>query len=184
MGILANLNSTRVIILGSFLGAAVMGGLVYAQKLEVAELDEQLSPRGVPKLVTELQTSALELANLQRLADREQFKQRDDAETYARAIAGNQYVNIGQIDTKRSDNERVRGAIDSVISLTPPKGGKTAYTRDQISNFLYKLEADSRRVRVTRVLMRKDPADKSKPHEVGADRWTFDVDITIRQPKE
>ncbi len=184
MKLFRSLNSTRIIIIGSFIGALTMGGLVYAQKQKLAELDERLRPSGAPQLVAELQTRALELANLQRLADREQFKQRDDAEYYMRSVASHNYVNIGTVDTVRSDNERRQGAIDTIITIKPPRGGKNAYTRDQISNFLYKLEADSRRVRVTRIAIRPESGQRARPHEVGGDRWTFDIDATIRQPKE
>ena len=51
-------------------------------------------------------------------------------------------------------------------------------TRSRIGNFFYKLEADSRRVKVTSIKL--TPFKKIKPGEVGEDVWTFECAITSR----
>jgi len=54
------------------------------------------------------------------------------------------------------------------------------FQRLRIANFLYTLEYDSRRVKVTD--MKLEIAEKKpKPHEVPADEWFFDAEVTSRQ---
>jgi hypothetical protein len=183
----AALDSTRIIIIASFVGSIVMGVLVYVQRQKLEELERQVGPQGVQRTVVQIQSRALELANLQRIADRETLRQRDDPERYVREAAAHEHVNIGDVDS-RPNSERIdtrRGHVDRIITVQPPRGTNRTYTRAQISNFLFKLEADSRRIRVTRIQIRPETTGgRTRPHEVASDRWTFDVDITIRDRVE
>ena len=54
--------------------------------------------------------------------------------------------------------------------------------RASIANFLFTLEQDSRRVKVTSI--RIDPFAKLKPGELGGDEWTFEAEITSRRKIE
>ncbi len=56
------------------------------------------------------------------------------------------------------------------------------FTLGQIGNFLYKLEADSRRVKVT--YFKIQPFEKVAPGQVGKDAWNFEAELTTRGKDE
>ncbi len=176
-----SLDATRLMILGSFLGALVMGGLVFFhQRPLMAQLDRQLENE-VLVLGRTVQTKGVQLAELQRQASREQFKGEDHAETYIRQIASHEDVQVGQVNVNPApDLFPAAGIRDRRYSITPPRGQDRSFRRDSLGNFLYRLEADSRRVRVTRI--RISPHGRApRPHEVASDRWDFEFEITTRE---
>jgi hypothetical protein len=179
--LLQSLDATRLMILGSFIGALVMGGLVLLhQRPLLEELDQQLDS-DVKLLGRTVQSKAFQLAELQRQAGREQFKGEDHAETYIRQIASHEEVQVGQVDvTPAPDLFPAPGIRDRRYSIRPPRGQDRSFRRDNLGNFLYRLEADSRRVRVTSI--RISPHGRApRPHEVTSDRWDFQFEITTRE---
>ena len=72
---------------------------------------------------------------------------------------------------------------DRVYTVTPFLR-EDAFSRGQIANFLWKLEYDSRRVRVTELTLTALDADNKprvKPDDYPSDKWTFKCQVTSRQ---
>jgi hypothetical protein len=171
----------RAMILGSFLGSAITGWLVWQKHVELKELKVDVAQ--APGVVERIQTKAQELDQLQSALNREGLKGnlQQDMEFYIRQKASDPKINIGQIDLTRSTNSPDKGLEDIKFKIRPKE--KTQRTRrESISNFLYKLELDSRRVKVTSI--RIDSFDKVKPGELGKDIWTFEAEITSRRALE
>jgi len=176
----ANMNFPRAVILFSLTGSAVLGYLVYQQTERLKELELEL--RRAPAVVTQIQQSAMRLDELNQAADREGLKgEQSDPELYIRRVAATDNVNIGQVDISVSASTPARGLEDRKYKIRPTNKNER-FSRGGIGNFLYKLEADSRRVKVTSVKM--TPVERVKPGEVGNDSWTFEVEITSRQTVE
>jgi hypothetical protein len=93
-------------------------------------------------------------------------------------------VDIGENDKTPSEVPVDRGnIIDKKIMIKPVPSDRT-FPRSKISNLLYKLETDSRRIRVTHVKIALGGKPLPKLHEVPEENnWTFEAQITSRQRK-
>ena len=171
----------RAMILGSFLGSLVTGWLVYGKWKDLEQLEVQV--RNAPALVGRIQTKAVELDQLLSALNREGLKGDviSDMETYIRQKASDPKINIGQVQLTPSTTQPDKGIEDIKYKILPKEKSQRT-RRGSIANFLYKLEQDSRRVKVTSI--RIDPFDKLKPGEMGGDTWTFEAEITSRRAIE
>ena len=173
---LGRMSFPRAVILFCSLGSVALGGLVYMRVQRLREVKDEL--RRVPEIVKEIQTDAYRLSDLLRSASNEKFKAQSAPETYIRAIAVDGKINIGQIDIGISDKSPARGIRDDIYKITLQTKTQRC-TRGQIGNFLYKLEADSRRVKVTRIKLTPF-GERIAPGEIGKDNWVFEADLTTR----
>jgi hypothetical protein len=77
-----------------------------------------------------------------------------------------------------------KGIVDKKIRIKPTSRDKV-FQRSKIANFLYKLEADSRRIRVTDMVIELGGKSRVREHEIPEEgNWTYDVEITSRQREE
>ena len=184
-----NLTFSRTIILLSFVGSAVLGWMLYKEKQKLAEYDAGVAYADtvVPKIVTH----ARELDELVKAAAREDFGNSMSAvESYVREKARDDNVHVGQMDISKPKEEVIfsggagGGKVeDKVYTVEPSAAGKSEFTRSEIANFAYLLEQESRRVKVSRMLIR--PTQKNvRDDEALEDRWTFELDLRIRSRTE
>jgi len=177
MGFLSGMNFPRGVIIASLAASAGFGYMVYERGQRLEQIQSEL--KLVPNLVRDIQKLGIELNNYQEAASGEILKGDDyDAETYIREIAADPNVNIGQVKTTPSKKSPYRDVEDRIYKIVPDSRNPR-FTRSQIGNFLYKLEAASRRVRVTSLKL--IPANKLKAGEIGDDVWTFEAAITTRE---
>ncbi len=173
------LSFPRAVILFCSLGSLVLGALVWLRAQRLSEVKDELAR--VPNLVKEIQSDAYRLSELLRSASAEKFKAQSEPETYIRAIAVDGKINMGQIDITKVTKTPAKGIEDSIYKMVPQTKTQR-YTRGHIGNFLYKLEADSRRVKVTRIKL--TPFEKISPGEIGKDSWVFEAELTTRTKLE
>ena len=175
----SNMNFPRWVIVTTALSSLVLGWFVYDWSARLGEVELEL--QRTPALVTEIQRKALRLDALQALADKEGMKGEANPELYIQKVAGAPNVNIGQVSTKPSVRTPFKGVEDHLFRVTPSNKNES-FPRQRIGNFLYKLEADSRKVRVTGIEL--DPAGRTRMGEIGPDLWTFTITLTSRQKAE
>ena len=172
----ARMSFPRAVILFCSIGSLVLGVLVTLRSRRLSEVEEEL--KRVPAIVKEIQTDAYRLSDLLRDAGQDKWKAQSEPESYIRAISVDGKINMGQIDITKVVKSPARGIEDKIYKMTPQT--KTMrYTRAQIGNFLYKLEADSRRVKVTRLKL-TPYGEKIAPGEIGKDSWVFEAELTTR----
>lgn len=178
----ATMTFPRGVILVSLLASVALGVLVYRRTARLSEIEREL--RTVPKLIKEIQQLGIEYTNLEQIASGEIVKGVQlDFETYIRQQAGDKMVEIGQVDTTPSPPRSFTAGVEDRVFKIKPANTTQRYQRSRIGNFLYKLEADSRRVKVTSLKL--NPSNKRlKPGEVGDDLWTFEAAITVRSKIE
>ncbi len=171
-----NMTFPRGVILVSLVASIVLGILVFQKSLQLRKIEQDL--KAVPALIAEIQKLGIEYTNLQQIASGEIIRgEQLDFETYIRSQAADPMVEIGQVRTAPSIKTYTRDVEDRVFKIQPNNRNQR-YQRSRIGNFLYKLEADSRRVKVTSLKI--TPFGKIKPGEVGDDFWTFEAAITVR----
>lgn len=175
-----NMTFPRLVVLFSLVASAVLGYFVWVKGERLEEVQRELAR--TPELVKEIQELGIELTNYQEVARGEILKGEDlDFETYIRTIAADPRVEIGQLDLSPREQPQAGGIVDRVYTIKPDNPNQR-YHRSRIGNFLYKLEAESRRVKVTRLALR--PKGRLKPGELGDDLWSFEAEITMRTKED
>lgn len=174
----AGMNLARAIILLSLLGSIGLAWFGATRRTEVKELRAALAST-VPSIVSDIQQLSEVHTKLTRDKDGDQFLRQATPELYIRGIGDKPNLSLGQLTLDPKKDYPTKGIIDQKYRIVPEKKDR-AYSRGQISEFLYYLEAESRRVRVTDVKI--DLVDsKTKPHEIPRDAWTFEAEVTSRQ---
>lgn len=173
----ANLNFPRAVIVGSIVLSIALGFFAWRAYGERAELVDQCERR-VKKLSTEILDLALQLNQYQQRVDADQFGKADNPESYIRSVAYEPNVAIGDVDITPKTVPLRTGLVDKRFTIKP-KNRQQSFSRREISNFLYRLEEKSRRVRITHVKV--EPQGKVKFDEIHKDVWTFDAEMTSRE---
>ncbi len=170
-----NMSFPRAVIVVSLLASCALGYFVREKTTRLAEIESELAR--VPDLVTDIQRLGVELTQYQEVANGDTVGADGDFDPYIRGIAASPFVGIGQLLVNPSQRNPAKDIEDRIYSIKPAQKTQK-YHQSKIGNFLYKLEADSRRVKVTRFKL--TPFKKVNPGEVGQDQWTFEITITSR----
>lgn len=178
-GFLARMTFPRWVIVISLLGSCALGWLVWTKGQRLQEVEGELAR--VKPLVYGIQEHALRLNVLQKAANKDGLKGEADPELYIRKVAQQDVVNIGQVVITPRTTTPERGKEDRHYGIRPSSRTER-FTRGHIGNFLFKLEEDSPRVKVTE--LKVTPVERVKPGELPDDSWTFEATITSRQAVE
>ncbi|HUR29643.1 MAG TPA: hypothetical protein VM509_15745 [Planctomycetota bacterium] len=179
MAALQNLSLARWIIIFSLLASAGLG--FYGYRLHSRRVGLELALKtDVPLLAVEMQNLAKQHSALMKQYDREGLGDQKDPQTYIRTIAAGKDVQIGDTSVDAPvETEFITGVLDTRYVVKPSSRDR-GYARLNIANFLYKLESESRRLRVTR--LRMEPEAKSvKPETIlENDSWRWEAEVTSR----
>lgn len=189
MGFFKDLNLARAIMLGSVLLSLVLAyagwfGVPAAKwpgHVQVAEMRDNLDGR-VENLSREISRLSRQHTELSRAVSKEGLTKANNPMSYIMSIAAEDYVELGNVEINpRERDTQIRSVVDKTweIKADPSRD----YQRSQISNFLYQLEAKSRRVKVTDLKI-ENFNKRVKNHEIPADEWTFDATVTSREARE
>jgi hypothetical protein len=192
-----NLNLARGIILASLLGSLALGVVGYLQSRTLSELKSDLEKSGarksasgsyddsdVAKLVRELETLGRKHTQLAKAKRAEGFTETEGLNNYIERAIVQDGVELGDHSTDPSTVSVTKGIVDKKIRIKPNSRDKV-FQRSKIANFLYKLEADSRRIRVTDFVIELGGKSKVREHEIPEEgNWTYEVEITSRQREE
>ncbi len=175
---LKGMNLARAIMLLSIVGCIALGILGWQRTQQLSEMKDDLNDRMKP-LVKDLMQTAQRHTSLSKSLKDDSLGAQADLETYIRKVAGKDKVEIGNVDLTSSSEQRSKTVVDKVYRIKSDSRERT-FQRLRIANFLYTLEYDSRRVKVTDLKL-EIAEKKPKPHEVPADEWFFDAEVTSRQ---
>ena len=177
-----NLNFARVMMLIALVLSAGLAYYGWNQYQVLQELQTDLDTR-MPEMAKRLEAAGRRHTQLAKNYDKELLKGESNLQSYALKCATDDRVEIGDLDPQPSvdKNTGTKGIEDQKLDIKP-KDPKRGYTRLRIANFLYRLEEQSRRVKVTDVEFAL--AKKTAKHEVPEDEWTFSCQITSRQRRD
>ena len=152
-----NLNLARAIMLFSIVGALALGFYGWQRHRQVAELRQHYQ-EDVAKVVREVMQLGRKHTQLTLAARKDSLTGQADLESYIRSIAAADRVDIGNVNISNSaPASSLKGVVDKTY-LIKHSDKDRSFSRSMIANFLYKLESDSRRVRVTDIKL--ETADK------------------------
>lgn len=170
-----HMNFPRAVILLCLTASAVLGWFVYERSLRLQEIHAELAR--VETIIREIQEKAMELDELQKISSENKFRDLDMAESFIRETAADPVVKVGQVDITPKTKSPAKGIEDRIYAVRPLRK-EQRFHREQIGNFLYRLEEKGTHVKVTSVEIR--PHQKLKPGEIGNDEWTFEAELTSR----
>lgn len=173
-----NINLARGIILVTVVGSLLLGALGYAQSRKLSVLQQQQDKELEP-LVKAIQDLGRNHTQLSKSMRQEGLAGQSDPESYIRKIATKDKVDIGDLKLTPNEDQRTRGIVDHKYRIKSSDRDRQ-FMRSRIANFLYSLESDSRRVKVTDLTI-EIAQKKIKPHEIPDDMWTFEAEVTSRQ---
>lgn len=179
-GFFQNMNFVRGVMLVCLIAAAALGYLAYTDKAYVEDLEDKVD-RAAGLLARQVQERAVHLNQLKKIESGSEFEALTETQQYIRQTAILNTVNVGEVDItpNRAKDNVVPGTKDESWSIRP-KERTQVFSRSQVANFLYMLEARSPFVVVTHAEFRLEK--KGRPEEHPSDRWTYEADVTIRSP--
>lgn len=178
----SNMNLARAIIVLTIPICLGLGYFGWDQSRKLEEAHDNLKVR-LPKLATEVQQAATDHTNLTRAVRKDGLSQGNATpETYIRKIAAKERVEIGDVKINKRESRPSKGVVDKKYEIRP-SDTKRRFSRVKISNFLYKLEEESSRVKVTHVKMETGQRGL-KEEQVPDDKWTLLAEVTSRQADE
>ena len=187
-------NLARAIILCSLVGAIALGVFGWMQSRKLSELQASLERNqvrksaggsydetDVTKLVREIETLGRKHSQLSKAQRAEGFTETEGLNNYIERAIMADGVELGEHGTDPSTTPVGKGIEDKRIRIKP-NSRERVFPRSKIANFLYKLEADSRRIRVTDLVIELGGKTKVREHEIPEENaWTYEVEITSRQ---
>jgi hypothetical protein len=180
MAFFKEFNLARAIILFALLGSLVLGWLCWQRSTALEKDREDLQLR-MNSTITSLRQAAQRHTMLSQSLKGEGLKGQEDLVSYIRRVGAKDKIEIGELSITGQELGLTNGIVDKKYSMKPDNPQST-FRRMTLVNFLYTLESESRRVKVTRVKI--ETADKGlKTHEIPSDNWRFDAEVTSRQRK-
>lgn len=180
---LAKMNLARAIIVLSLLGSAVGGWLAWDLHTKRVDLEVALEDE-VPQMCHDLLVESSKHTRLYKEYQNTGSGPQDNLKSYIVKQAVRENVFLGDVTlSNREDSLGRLNAVDKRVTIQPPPSMKgRGQDRTKIANFLYYLEQDSRRLRVTKVHL--EPENRRlEEHEISNDRWLWEAEVTIRQKK-
>jgi hypothetical protein len=150
---------------------------------ERVALEESLQTK-VPLLAQNMLVHSQEYSRLDKEADREGLKGgQADPQSYVRRIAGDPMVSIGSVTFQAQPEREFRKGVRDRRYTISPQDPKKSYRRENVARFLWYLESESRRIKVTRAVLER--ADRNPdPAFIGEDLWTWEAELTSRVKAE
>lgn len=180
---LESITFPRIVIALSLVGSAVLAWFDFTLGNELAQRTEE-NDRTAPLAVRRIQEHSHVLKQLQEQLEDDKWSGQNNPGSYVRAIAQHDDVRLGQVSVTPSSPDNLgNGIVDQKYTIKPDSNDR-GWSQSAIGNFLYKLEADSPRVRVTRIKLQPPSKKRYKPHDFPDNEWTYEVEITSRQRQE
>jgi hypothetical protein len=182
-GFFGSMNFARWSILLSLLGSLALVWFGLWQNSQLSEMKAELEGGGAAKLTQQIAQLARKHSQLSDSLKGENLQGEADMQSYIYKIATMDRVEVGNLNVTIPTPEQFsKGIVDKKINVRPDNRERP-FARTTIANFLYTLEQQSRRVKVTMITI-ENANRRVKNHEIPDDKWTFSAEITSRQRSE
>jgi len=168
------------------LGSGVVGWLVWERHQEIQAYEAAMAEGGeVEQLMVKVVERARQYTNDKKREAAEGIKgSLDDEESvpsYIRQTAQDSYVRWGAVTIGKPKSRDYVPNFDDIVYSVKQSDKDDTVTRGKIANLFYKLETQSRKLKVTDITLRL--SDNVKDEEVPLDAYNVDFDVTIRKPE-
>ena len=180
--LLKSMTAPRWIIVVGSLGALGLGYNGWRLHEQRATLEAALETDGlVERTSAKIQSLGKQITKLQADADREGLSGQTEPILYFRGFASDPNVRLGQVEVTGPKSQMIIKGTEDLQYTIRPQADK-GFPRDRIMNYLYLLESQSRRVRVTSIQL--NPEEKKKEWEHTNDMWKWNIELTSRTKVE
>jgi hypothetical protein len=169
----------RGIILVAALGSIVLFFVNRRDRAKLEFLQESLQST-VPATVENIQRLSQQYSKLVGLQEAEGLKRTASPEKYFDRMATLPGSNMGFLVYTPSNSTYDRGIEDAKYRIKPSEKD-AEFTRDQIAYFMWQLEANSNRLKLTDIDIQLADRKGLKDHDIPEDTWTFSIETTTRQ---
>jgi len=177
----ASMNLARAILPLSVIGSIALAAFGWSRSRRLTELREHRDVN-MPRLAEQVVALGHRHTQLTQARTGENLQGETNLQSYIYKIAGMDRVEVGNLDMTPSRAQPSKGVEDEKYRIKPAERERS-FKRSTIANFLFSLEQQSRRVKVTDIKI--EVAQKRlKPHEIPDDSWTFEAEVTSRQRVE
>lgn len=180
-GFFQSMNFARGLILMSVIGALVLAVLGWRRTRELATMRQNLET-DMPRISKQLVEIARKHSQLSETLQGSSLQGEANLQSYIRKVATLDRVEVGNVDLTSSEPPVSKGVVDKKYRIKPSERDRP-FRRSTIANFLYSLEQQSLRVKVTEIKI-ETSEKRLKPHEVPEDMWSFEAEVTSRQRVE
>ena len=178
-----SMNFARWSILFSLLGSLALVWFGLWQNSQLSEMKSGLEGGGASKLTQQIAQLARKHSQLSDSLKGESLQGEADMQSYIYKVATMDRVEVGNLNLNMPSPEQFsKGIVDKKVTIRPDNRERS-FARTVIANFLYTLEQQSRRVKVTMITI-ENFDKRRKNHEIPDDKWTFTAEITSRQRSE
>ena len=179
MSFFKHMNFARALILVCLMASGALAYTGWKQYEEIQANGAALAKGGrYEDLTRRVQQSARTYTQLVRERDAEGLVGQENPESYIRKAAFHVSAQLGEVNITPID--RPRGNFVDHTYRIVPADKEAEFSRTAVANFLYMLEADSHRVRVTDLGIQVAGVGRRDPAAIPKDRWSFDVEVTTR----
>ncbi len=177
-----SMNLARGIMVLGGVGALALGANGWRLHGMRTELEDALAAGGeVEQAVNRIQRLGKEATKLESDVAREGLGSQDEPTLYIRTLAADKRVQMGQVEINpQNPSTTYKGTIDQQYTIKPQTD--KGYMRDRIANFMWLLESQSRRVRVTHIQLSQESRTDAQDH--GNDLWKWSIEVTSRAKDE
>lgn len=188
--LLAKITFPRFMIAACLVGSGVLGVLIWFNYQKITGQSAALATGGsVAETVRQIQAASKRYTNLYQAKGDENLRAQDNPQEYISAAATHDHVQIGRVDIRFAPRTLTPTTTDHVYTVLPHRGTRDAptFTRNRIANFFWKLEFDSRRVRITELSLTAVDQQGRPWRNFEAyplDLWSFSCKLTSRQRVE
>lgn len=175
-----HMNLARAIILVAVLGSIALAYLNIGSREKLAFLQDSLK-NDIPNTVENIQKLSQQYSKLVGLQDSELLKRTTSPEKYFDQMGGLPGANMGFLVYNPSKPTTYDTGIEDAAYRIKPREKEASYTRDQIAYFMWQLEANSNRLKITDIDIQLANRKGLKDEDVPEDLWTFSIETTTRQ---
>ena len=184
----SNMSVERWVICVSLLLATVLGGVGFFKfRSERVELEEGLRT-GIVRLAQDTQAAAMKYSKLYKEADLQSLSgSQSNAESFLRALATRKETSLGQVDVKISESANsIRKGVQDIRYTLQPQNRERAFPRIGIANYLFLIESESARFRVSHLRLTLSPKNlKEWDFPPGnQDSWFWEAEVMSRQKSD
>lgn len=183
MSFFRGFNFARFIILLSYLGAIPLGWNAWEQFQKNEEMKAALARGGeVERQVDRIRESSQVYTKLMAERRGEGLIGADaDVQSYIIKKAYDDAVELGDINISVGSPRGIGKGVREIRYEVEPSDRERSFQRTSIANFLYILEQDTQRLKVTDLTLNIDQKGL-KPEQIpDRDYWKFDATVTTRQ---
>ena len=184
----SNMSVERWVIVTSLLLATALGSVGFFKFHRERVVLEDALEADIVQLAQQTHSAAMKYSRLYKEADLQELTgSQGNMESFLRTLATRKEASLGQVDVKISESANsIRKGVQDIRYTVQPQNRDRAFQRIGIANFLFMIEDESRRLRVSHLRLTLSPKNLKEwdfpPNN--PELWFWETEVLSRQKSE